>query len=290
VVGNWIGRGYVWSRNVLSGNGGPGILVVGGHANSVWGNFIGADAFGRAVLGNAGDGVALYKTFNDWIGDVDVGRHNVIAANLGNGVRIEDPSSTSNHVVGNTITANGSHGVLIGGLASNNGIGDPGSGNTIADNRGDGVRVASGEGNSVQSNSIYDNDGLGIDLEGDGVTPNDGCDADGGANQRQNAPRLTWLWGSGGAGNIQYELDVCPPSDVDYVLEFYSSPSCDPAGSGEGRTLVSSGPQRYGPSLRTSRVILLGVGVVPPGHFVTATATDPAGNTSEFSNCVMMRP
>ena len=45
--------------------------------------------------------------------------------------------------------------------------------------------------NTVRGNSIHDNTFLGIDLSGDGVTPNDPLDADSGPNDLQNFPVIT---------------------------------------------------------------------------------------------------
>jgi hypothetical protein len=61
-------------------------------------------------------------------------------------------------------------------------------------------------------------------------------------------------------------------------------PECDPSGYGEGETFIGlatvttdgNGDAGFSTTL---------AGSAPNGHFVTATATDPAGNTSEFSLC-----
>ena len=63
-----------------------------------------------------------------------------------------------------------------------------GAGNLVAFNSGSGVTIMSEFGNAVRGNSIFLNGALGIDLHGDGVTPNDPGDGDGGANGRQNFP------------------------------------------------------------------------------------------------------
>jgi hypothetical protein len=69
--------------------------------------------------------------------------------------------------------ANTGNGINIG--FSNNPIGGtaPGAANIIAFNAGRGINVTGGAGNRLLTNSIFSNGSLGIDLNGDGVTPND---------------------------------------------------------------------------------------------------------------------
>ena len=59
-------------------------------------------------------------------------------------------------------------------------------------NGGDGVEVAGALSveNTIRSNSIFGNGGLGIDLGTSGVTPNDPDDPDSGPNDLQNFPVL----------------------------------------------------------------------------------------------------
>ena len=95
---------------------------------------------------------------------------------------------------------NGSVGVQIQ-HSSNNGVGgrDDGKANTTAFNEGDGVAISSFNntiaetGNFILSNSIFSNEGLGIDLVGgdedaQGRTANDLKDPDAGPNNLQNKP------------------------------------------------------------------------------------------------------
>jgi hypothetical protein len=111
------------------------------------------------------------------------------------------------------------------------------------------------------------------------VTANDPLDADGGANGLQNFPVITRAGGTSAEGTLH-----SAPS-TDYILELFSSPQCDPSGHGEGRTF-------FGATFLTTDASGNGSfsvgssGPAPLGHFVTATVTDPAGNTSEFSLCV----
>src|SRR5207302_10513084 len=80
----------------------------------------------------------------------------------------------------------GNYGVEFADSASNNTL----SANLIRFNRGPGVVVSSGSGDRITANFIADNGHLGIDLNHDGVTPNDTKDPDTGPNALQNFPML----------------------------------------------------------------------------------------------------
>jgi hypothetical protein len=82
----------------------------------------------------------------------------------------------------------------------------PGAGNRIAFNTPAGVAVDQDSvGNSILSNSIESNGGLGIDLGADGVTLNDAGDADTGADDLQNFPVLTGVTLTSVSGTLNSE-------------------------------------------------------------------------------------
>jgi hypothetical protein len=140
---------------------------------------------------------------------------------------------------GSSLLGNGGAGVYI--AASNVTVGgkNAGEGNLIAGNTGAGIAVASGHHNFFYRNSIHSNGGLGIDLGNDGVTANDYNDGDGGANYSNNFPVISSVVTIGSTtyitGSIDWYTDVQP-----VYIEFFSSPTADASGYGEGRTYLGA--------------------------------------------------
>jgi hypothetical protein len=157
----------------------------------------------------------------------------------------------------------------------------PGTGNTIAFNGGAGVNVQS-SGNAIRRNSIFSNGGLGIDLAGDLVTPNDQCDADAGPNTLQNFPVITSVVLFDTSTVIEGTLNSRPGST--FTIEFFSNNSCDILGNGEGQTFIGEITITTDANCNASFSVSLPVSV-PSGQVITATATDSSNNTSEFSRC-----
>jgi hypothetical protein len=299
-AGNSTVRGLVINRFNSAG-----ISLLTNGNNLITGNYIGTDATGTLDLGNAFEGVFIGDSPNNVIGGTATGARNVISGNNSHGVAIVGDSSTGNVVRGNFIgtdaggtnpLGNTSDGVIIGdaaaftapvtGTALNNVVGgtaDNPQGNVIAFNGGRGVRVFSDAsvGNSISFNNIFGNGALGIDLGALGVTPNDAGDADTGANNLQNFPVLSSAVSANGTANVQGTLNSTP--NTTFQLEFFANPACDASGNGEGqftRGTLSVTTDANG-NVAFSQFV---AGAV--GEFITATATDPAGNTSEFSACV----
>ncbi|HEX8073006.1 MAG TPA: LamG-like jellyroll fold domain-containing protein [Pyrinomonadaceae bacterium] len=307
--GNVIGGTVAGARNVISGNGTAGVFINSdATGNSVQGNFIGTNAAGTAAIGNT-NGVILGQgtiSTNNIIGGTAAGARNVISGNFGAGVEISGGAATGNLVQGNYIgtdvsgtapLGNSTDGVFISGASFNNtggasgniiGGAAAGAGNVIAFNARDGVRVnagtgvGGGTGNSIRANSIFSNSSLGIDLAGNGLTPNDACDPDTGPNNLQNFPVLTSAVSAGGNTTVQGTLNSTP--NTQFTVEFFSSPTCDAAGNGEGQTYLGAA------TVTTDASCVATINATLPsatsaGQVVTATATDPNGNTSEFSAC-----
>ena len=138
-------------------------------------------------------------------------------------------------------------------------------------------------GNSIRGNAIDQNTGLGINLAPAGVTPNDVGDADSGANLLQNFPVL--LAAAAGA-TTRVAGTVSSAPNTTYVLDFYASPAADPSGYGEGARWLGFATVSTDAAGNASFDVLLS-GASVAGEWITATATDPAGNTSEFSAALL---
>src|SRR5262249_32196106 len=143
-----------------------------------------------------------------------------------------------------------------------------------------------GSANTIRGNKIFSNGGLalGIDLTPLGfVNANDYQDPDVGANLQQNYPDLTAATVSGGTATIQGVLNSTPSPQ--FTLEFFANAACDGSGFGEGQTPLGTltvTTNANGDAPFTAG----GLPTPPSGQTqITGTATDPNGNTSEFSAC-----
>jgi hypothetical protein len=231
----------------------------------------GNDIESNVITGNNGSsadigaGITLYASSNNLI------HGNAIYKNNGDGVALAVGSSPSsgNVIQSNVITQNSGNGVLA--YASNNTVGGTasGAGNTISGNSGDGVLVRYGNGVSILGNSISASGGLGIFL-----------DSSTNANANQAAPVLTSAITSGTGTAISGTLASYPSTA--FRIEFFTNPSAAP---GQGQTFVGFAQvtsDNQGNFTANLPALLLGT-------FLSATATDGAGDTSEFSADVTVK-
>jgi hypothetical protein len=283
----------VISGNVLSGPGGTGVYVstVNATGNKLIGNYIGTDASGTIKVQNINSGVVISNASSNLIGGTTPAERNVISGNGSNGIVIGGIAS-NNQMMGNYIgtKADGvsplgnNTGVDVEGPI-NNTIGGTvaGAGNVIAFNNSFGVFIGTQTvNNAILGNSIYGNvHQLGIDLYSGafGVTPNDNNtgDADTGANNLQNFPVLTSVVSSGGTTTIQGTLDSA--FNTQFRVEFFSGTQC-----GEARKFIGFSTVTTNASGLASFTFSIPT-VSLAGNSIMATATDPKGNTSEFSDC-----
>ncbi len=311
ITGTTVGGTAPEARNLISGNTGPAFaLNNGAFGNFVEGNTFGLDVTGTVGLGNSGnDLLVMNASTGNTIGGTATGAANTIAANQA----ADFPSfgvayaSSANLIQGNRIGTD-VNGAEIGNLgialtivdAADNTIGGSaaGAGNVIAYN-GSGVdlRGDTSIGNSIVGNSIHSNDFLGIDLCADedpgtgscldveDVTPNDPGDPDTGTNNLQNFPDLVSV--DRVAATVDGTLDSIPSSN--FSIDLYFSADCDPSGHGEGQTHVGSTPVSTDVTGIGSFALALPTSPVA-GTYLTATATDVGGSTSEFSSCLEIPP
>lgn len=281
-----IGGSAPGATNVISGNTTIG-LSLASSGNLVQRNFIGTDATGTLARPNSTGILLRSGASGNTIGGTSAALGNLISGNLNlaidtlPGATGADANVVRFNLIGTT--ANG-----LGPLPNFRGIRLESSGNTISQNTvafGNGTPAVAilppGTGNRLSQNSIHSNAGLGIDLGQDGVTPNDGTDADTGANLRQNFPVLTnaafFVRGNfQGAANAALTLQF-----------FMGSP-----GTNQGRiylgeqSVTTNGSGFVNFNFSPTQVTV----PLPFNQTVTATATDAAGNTSEFSAAIAVSP
>jgi titin len=276
--------------NVISSNLGGGVEMQypDNYNNFVQGNFIGTNAAGTSImgtdgkpLGNGSFGVLIYQGHDNTIGGPGAG--NVISGNQGDGIDIAIPTATGNVVQGNFIGTdvggdnlhNTGNGVFVSGV-NNEAIGGvaAGAGNMIAYNGGDGVSVANANSVSILGNSIHDNGGLGINLGA-------------GANNNQAAPVLTAATRSGTGTTISGTLTSL--ANTTFRIEFFSNQAPDPSGYGEGQTYLGFATVTTDGNGNASFTASLSSPVPQGQHYLSATATDAAGNTSELAADIVVK-
>ncbi len=260
--------------NLISGNV-EGLVITDGAINTlVQGNRIGTDAAGAAAMPNTVSGITISRGAQGTVVGGAGTAANLISGNASGdllnpaaGIRIDraagnDPSG--NTILGNLIGTDAAGtsalpndiGVYVLAGATTNTIGGA-SPNTIAYN-GTGVRVsgAATAGIRVTRNSIYAND------DGDGLTA-DGIRLDGGANASMAPPVIV------AAASV-----VSGTAPANATVEIFSDTAA------QGRTFIESAAAN-GAGMFTGAVEVSGYPY--EGKNVTATATDAAGNTSQFS-------
>ncbi|MDQ4120908.1 MAG: hypothetical protein M3209_05635 [Acidobacteriota bacterium] len=325
---NRIGGVQPGTGNVISGNGWNGItfspdaystpnanVALGPNDTLIYGNKIGTNAAGTVAIGNSFSGISIVGN-NNIVGLAGTSTSsNIISGNVWNGVVIHDtrqwygnygPHHTKskgnkiqlNYIGTNSAGAdlgNGKSGVLVSGEVTDTLIGGSSvAENTIAFNEGDGVALFKANHNQwyttipfdaqIAANKIHSNNLRGINVYGDDAPAgNDPLDADEGVNNLQNAPVLSGAY----ADTIVGTLHSTPGKT--FSLDFYSSPSCDNSGKGEGQNYLNSISVTTDANGNASFETFFGA---PAGAVVTATATAPStlgnasGSTSEFSQCV----
>jgi hypothetical protein len=289
--------------------GGAGIALTGDadltpSHNQLLHNYLGTDPTGALAVPN-GQGIAIQGGVSpEAPAQNNVLQNNVIAGNLGAGITL--CQATGTRMTDNRIgtdqaetapLGNGAHGIVLTCAGTRRTLIEQ---NTIAFNSGDGVRVetdnpADGavpptgpQENTLRRNAIFANGGLGINLvpssgePDEGVTPNDSCDADMGGNGLQNFPELTVVTFDGSRLRISGTLNSRP--DQPFQLEFFANAAADPSGFGEGQRFLGETTVSTDGTCQTRFSLDLPGDV--DSQWLTATATDQAGNTSEFSSAV----
>ena len=246
---NIVGGASTAMRNIISGNNDTGVRISGPSAtgNYVQGNFIGV-ALNGAAMGNAKRGVNTLGANYNVIGGSAEGQGNIIANNGLDGVWLAATFGatgiigTNNVVQGNTIYSNAY--AVVGGYAA-------------------GITLLGA--NTISSNSIYGNAGMGIDRGGDGPTANT-------SGGRNNTPLLVTV--KQGSTIVDGTLD----GDLLYTydVEFYANPASD--ASPQAKTYLGKLA-----GLSPGNFHVEYAAATPIGDTVTAIATSSSGPIVETS-------
>jgi titin len=301
--GTRVGGTQAGEGNVIAGLNGTGISLQNTTVQNtvIQGNRIGTNAANAAGLGmGTGISAASVTGLGNVVGGAQAGAGNLIVSISSSAMTVSGSSNLTiqgntigtaalpntahgidmvgadgNTIADNTFASNGSFGLNFRSGADDNTV----RGNVITGNGAAGIAISGGQRDRFTENSILDNGALGIDLGATGVAVNDPMDVDvaPGHNDGQNHPVLSMVT----AAQVTGTLNSTPSTE--FTVEFFASPSCDPSGNGEGATYLGA--------LEVTTDALGDADLtfpLPPsaaGQVITATATAPDGDTSEFSAC-----
>ena len=291
-------------RNLISGHTAFGLsegvryqFYAGG---KIQGNLIGVDATISYAIAN-GLGIFCTSPLGVQVGGPGANEGNVIAGSIsagffgsfssfqGNFVGAHPDASTNLGNLGGGVVISGATAGPIGGLG-------PGEGNVFAHNGGGGISAYpgaisipnAGTANvTARGNRFWDNRPVAIALGLDPPHPADPGDSDTGPNGSQNAPVITGV--DYGPPTVVHALLSSTPS-TEFDVDFYSNSGCisNPVLYTQGETPNGSVHVMTDASgIATIDVAL--PSPVGPGHRVTAIATDPAGNSSELAQSILLK-
>jgi hypothetical protein len=273
VISSFIGTGIGGTETGL-GNGTVGVLIEGP------GSVVGRADAGNVIVGNAESGVKVTK---------DAGEGTVIAANsVGTGRDgAPNPNGDGIHLFGD--------GTIVGGTTE-------GSGNLVAGNKYDGIRIdEEAQRNPLLGNSIYDNRDSNVNLEPGAFTffRNDHLDLDEGGNRLQNMPGFqSSLTGTNAAYTRVFpELESAPNQTfrIEYFTNSEKRCTLDPS---DGQSIFTGPAAEH--FLGAVEVTTDADGYTDyrpygdppmklppstPGDYLSGTATDSEGNTSRIGGC-----
>jgi hypothetical protein len=260
INGNLVGGAGPGEGNLISGNAVRGVRFgsIGTQNNLVYGNTIGLDATGITSLPNGDAGILLSNSCRgNFIGGAEPGQANFITGNTSVGILIAGGDTTGNTIKGNYIGMNRQGAILGNGFAGveifvgAHVIGGPaeGEGNVICGHTGNGIYLAESGTvrNTMRHNRIFQNARQGIRLHRH-------------ANADILPPVITRI------GPIQ---GYTVPRGV---LDFFADTE------DEGRYFVGEA------TANGDGVFIINLDLAPYGGLnLTATVTDPSGNSSAFS-------
>lgn len=178
---------------------------------------------------------------------------------------------------------NTAHGVMVEDGAENNQIGGAigitllgctGDCNQIAFNGGDGIFITDTKQIFMGFNSIFDNDGLGVNI-------NHAVD-----NNSIVAPQITAVAFNSAPNNFNVSLQATGSVSSSHTLQVFENAACDASTNGEGKTLLASQELTTDAAGLLTTVLTM---TATPESFTTALIIDNVtGDTSEFSNCVQL--
>ena len=293
---NQIGGANPGEGNLISGNKGSGILInwPDADSNRIIGNYIGTTADGLGSLANGGHGIFIREAASySQIGGSMPGEGNLISGNKGSGIKISQPSTRGNLIIGNYIgttadgldsLGNGYDGIYVYATQSLNQIGgsNSGEGNIIAYNGKTGIEVYcyGSDSNEIIGNTIHSNCENGISI----MNP----------ETARNVVSGNSIFNNAGLGIYyfpDYAFPFSPPvilsATPDEISGYVSLPDSsivemfsDQEDEGEvyiGSAIVLDSSFTYS-------------GTIPAWTHLTATGIDTASNTSTFSVPYFERP
>ncbi len=285
---NTVGGAILGARNVISANAFQDVVISDPNtkANTVLGNYIGLDATGTTpVVGTNTSGVGIQNgAQNNVVGGTSDGSRNFICGHQSYGMYFADAGTTGNSAQGNTIGLNpaGSNvpnfrGVAFFNSSQSNTVGGStvGASNIISGNTNEGIAVFSSGSTTIKEtfsrNSIFANGGKGIALYN-------------GGNNSQPFPTLSSATLSTPTNWSGTDIvgSLTATANTNYTIEFFASPTGDSSGFGQGQFFVGSAGATTN-AAGTAAFTMSLAAAIPVNYVIAATATDPNGNTSEFS-------